>query len=74
MLIYFKGATSSMIETKGYVLMAYLDLYTKENDGTKKSELEKKINDLKDWLLSQRKGNGFFSSTQVKFWHELNFL
>ncbi|XP_053402579.1 alpha-1-macroglobulin-like [Mercenaria mercenaria] len=52
---------SSLIETKGYALLAYLELHEKESDKTKYIA---KIEELKKWLLSKRKGNGFFSSTQ----------
>ncbi|XP_060586843.1 alpha-2-macroglobulin-like isoform X2 [Ruditapes philippinarum] len=55
---------SKSIEMNGYRMMAYLYLYNTETNSEKKATLLKKIDTLKEWLLSKRRGNGLFESTQ----------
>ena len=64
-MILDENSPSKSIEMSGYRMMAYLFLYDVETDSGKKAMYLKKVETVKEWLLSKRKGNGLFESTQV---------
>jgi hypothetical protein len=63
--MFSEQSPSKSIEMNGYRMMAYLYLYDTETNNEKKATMLKKIDTLKEWLLSKRRGNGLFESTQV---------